>query len=162
MTISIIKILQNLISKGQKYLWIKKEWKFQVRLLTLLSCHTSMMPLFAVWWHPTDQFHTATSMTAKTHQELLEKAKRNWPAHLLKEVPPNATSIDYQSNSQTSHPALQSWSKFQPLLPAEKPRKFTLVPVSPEFMASWFFPPLQYLLKDLSSVTASGQLYCST
>lgn len=86
MIFSIIKILQNLPWKGQRYLRMTKEQKLQVRFLTLHSRHISMMPLFAVWWDPTDQFLTTASMTAKTHQELLAKAKHNWPDLLLQEV----------------------------------------------------------------------------
>lgn len=81
-----IKSPQNLPSKGQRYLKMTKEQQLQVRFLTLHSWHISTMTLFSVWWDPTEQVHTATSMTTKTHRELLAKAKHNWPALLLKAV----------------------------------------------------------------------------
>lgn len=127
----------------------------------------SMMSLFAVWWDPTDQFHTAISVTAKTHQELLARAKHNWSPFLLKEVAstfflpmPQALIINPIPKTVSLFCKVDGNSNFFSLQRSQ--RKFALVPVSPEFMASYIFPPLQCLLEDLSSVTASGQQYCST
>lgn len=157
----------NLPSKGRRYLRMTKEQKLQVRFLTPRSRHISMMPLFAVWWDPIDQFHTAISVAAKTHQELLARAKHNWSPFLLKEVAstfffpmPQALIINPIPKPVSLFCKVDGNSNLFSLQRSH--RKFALVPVSPEFMASYIFPPLQCLLEDLSSVTASGQQYCST
>lgn len=59
------------------------------------------------------------------------KLTSSYPQRSGIHVLPNTTSIDYQSNSQTSQPALQSWWKFQPLLPAEKPKEIYSGPCLP-------------------------------
>lgn len=166
MTISIIKILQNLLSKGQRYLRMTKERKLQVIFLTLHSHHISIMPSFGVWWDPTDQFHTATSMTAKIHQELLAKAQHNWADFLLKVAStfflpmPQALIIGPMPKPVRLLGKVGGNSNL--FYPHRSQNKTDPVPVSPEFMASYFFPLLQWLFEDLSSATASGQQYHST